>query len=292
MTKIEKIKAAQVAAAQETGDKSPYANAKGGSGESTRTFNRIDVIKQQQIDTAEDEGKPNPYAVAIDLSADDQTAIAEIKNAELATLDMMQAAMSVHLTRIAGAKDLGDKAAIKAELINDYLPFVKNYVEACHNYPNDVAVIVCIWLFDIGQIEAALKLGVYLLKTNMQVMPTKFDRDLPTFIADSVYDWANVALANDQGANPYLSDWVNAVENNDWDLHPAVVSKNLVMLAKHAMREEQYKNAVDFCTRAETVNPEKAGVKTLKAKALKLIPEKEVKEDQEQTEKTDSEPTE
>ncbi len=187
--------------------------------------------------------------------------------AELQTLEHYQAAMSADLASLAVLKDVVEKAKAKATMLLTYFPFVQAYVEKGDNYPNDIAVRVCIWLFDTLQIEQGLALAFHLIKQGIHVTPPKFDRDLQTFVCDAVYDWANALLKRDVSANPYLETLVATLDNEQWSLAPPVQSKLYVMLAKHKKRESDWLTVLALCERAEQVNPEGAGVKGLMKEA-------------------------
>lgn len=183
-----------------------------------------------------------------------------------------QAAMSADLASLKELKTLEEKQAAKRNMLPAYLSFVDDYVAQGHDYPNDIAVQVMIWLLDVGEIESGLNLALTLIKRGNQIMPAKFDRrDLETFVCDAVYDWANELLKKDQSANPYLQTTVDALRDGHWDVHPAVASKMFVMLAKHRKLEGDWQAVFDYCNLAETVNPEGAGVKTLRQEALAKI---------------------
>ena len=80
-----------------------------------------------------------------------------------------------------------------------------------------------------------------------------------------MYDWANALLKQEQSASPYLDFFVANFE--DWELAPPVKSKLYAILAKHKKREGDWLNVLALCEKAEQVNPEGAGVKTLKLEA-------------------------
>lgn len=264
MNKLLAIKEKQIKDAKKKGLDNPYDLAMGAKPGSNKPLNKLQTIKQQQIDTAEENGAENPYVVGFDPGTSNESVTVVIQG----NLELFQAAMEVDLARIKTAKNLEEKARIKAELLPNYMPFVDEYVADGDNYPCDIAVRVMIWQFDTGDIENALALGLHLVAIGNQVMPAKFDRDLPTFIADAMYDWSNVQLKAEQTASPYLDELVSTVVVDKWDLHPAVTSKNIVMLAKHRFREGEYLQCATLCEGAEKVNPEGAGVKTLKKNAL------------------------
>lgn len=226
---------------------------------------KLQRIKAQQLEQAEKTGL-NPYA-ARDTG---ETGATPATPAAPQTLEHYQAAMSADLARLAPVKDIAERAKIKAELIKTYWDFVKAYVDNGDNYPNDIAVRVCIWLFDTLDIERGLELALHLIKQGIHVTPEKFDRDLPTFVCDAVYDWANTLLKLDpqQSASPYLDALVATLDNDKWSLAPPVQSKMYAMLAKHKARVGEYAMTVALCDKAEAVNPEGHGTKGLKAGAL------------------------
>lgn len=214
-------------------------------------------IKAKQIENGEIlEPSEAPSASAADVHGD---------------LAHYQAAMSADLASLAVLKDVVEKAKAKASMLLTYLPFVQAYVDKGDNYPNDIAVRVCIWLFDTLQIEQGLALAFHLIKQGIHVTPPKFDRDLQTFVCDAVYDWANALLKHDESANPYLETLVATLDNEQWSLAPPVQSKMYVMLAKHKKRENDWLTVLALCEKAKQVNPEGAGVKGLMKEAREKL---------------------
>lgn len=259
MSRLRQIKAAQIAAAEEAGQDGPYAQAQGIASPEVMP-SRLQKIKQQQMAESEKTGI-NPYPADAAASAA-ATAPRDLEH--------YQAAMGADLARLSTIKDVFEKAKAKAKMLETYLPFVNDYFRNGDNYPNDIAVRVCIWLFDILQIEHALILAFALIKQN-QVTPPKFDRDLVTFVCDAMYDYANALLKQDQSASPYLDQVIAVMDEDKWSLAPPVQSKMYTMLAKHKQREDQWADCVALCEKAEQVNPEGAGVKGIKKAALAAL---------------------
>jgi hypothetical protein len=166
MSRLRQIKAEQIAAAEEAGQNSPYTQAQGIASPEV-TPGRLQQIKQQQLAESEKTGV-SPYP------ADAAASAAPVAPRDL---EHYQAAMGADLARLSIIKDVIEKAKAKAAMLATYLPFVNDYISKGDNYPNDIAVRVCIWLFDILDIERALNLAFVLIKQN-QVTPPKFDRDL------------------------------------------------------------------------------------------------------------------
>ena len=277
MSKLLTIKEEQIKNAEKEGLPNPYhvkAVDDSVSAKAVKEFdqggsNRGDS-KVQKIKAAQLEETPDLYVVKEPV-AKKSTDTASLIGIGHASFEQFKAAMDTDIARIKTAKKLEDKTRLKTELLPSYLEFVKDYMSNGHDYPNSVAVQVMIWLFDTGDIEQGLELGLYLDFIDNQVMPAWFKRDLISFISDAVYDWAKEQLDNKQTASPYLDNLVDHIKASEHDLHPAVVSKNLAMLAKHCEREEKFAECVELCERAEAVNPEGAGVKTMKNKALAKV---------------------
>jgi hypothetical protein len=181
-------------------------------------------------------------------------------------LEQYQAAVAAAINAMAPMTNLDERQAYKRKVLPEIMPFVDDYVAKGDRYPNSVAVQAMIWLFDIGDIERALNLALILIEQG-HLMPKRFDRDMPTFVCDAVYDWANAQLKADQPAAPYLEHLIGTLEKGRWPLHPAVASKLYAMAAKHAERDGDFAKVVALCEAAQRVNPEGAGVKTLKERA-------------------------
>jgi hypothetical protein len=244
MNPLDRIKAKKAQAA-------PVAPAPAGPG------NPLDRIARQQRQTA---------------AAQPATALAAMAPVGEAghTLDHYQAFIQTVAAQLANIHDLDAKQAHKRKVLPEVLPFVEEYVASGDRYPNSVAVEAMIWLFDVGDIERALTLALYLIDQACHAMPKRFGCNLQTFVCGrGVYDWAAEQLKANQPAAPYLEQTIAHMELEQWELFPAVASGLYALAAKHAERLGEYGQAVTWCNKAEAVNPEKAGVKTLKARCLK-----------------------
>ncbi|MGZ5025695.1 MAG: phage terminase small subunit [Methylobacter sp.] len=273
---LDQIKARQIAEANESGERHPYQFGtedkpvqKPVASDHGALSNPLSMIKQAQQAESEQDGKPHPY-LGVDSAPGSDRTVTRPVGKDFGKLEHYQAAMSADLAKLSMLKDMLEKAKAKAAMLATYMPFVQQYVDNADNYPNDVAVRVCIWLFDILDIERALYLAFLLIKQN-QVMPPKFDRDLKTFVCDAMYDYAEVLLKQEQSAGPYLDQVVAAMDAEQWSLSPPVHSKMYAMLAKHKKREGKWDECFALCEKAEQVNPEGAGVKTMKKEALATL---------------------
>lgn len=192
---------------------------------------------------------------------------------DVGRIEQYQAAVDAALSAMAPMPAMSEeRTAYKRSILPQVLPFVGAYIDQGDRYPNPVATQVLVWLFDTGEIEQAVGLGLYLVGTGVpQPMPKKFDRDLPTFFCDAVWEWADAQLKAGSPAAPYLDQVLLAIERDKWALHPAVASKLYAKASMHAERQEDWASVVALCEKAQQVNPESAGVKTRLESARKRL---------------------
>jgi hypothetical protein len=285
MATLKQIKQAQIDAAKKAGKPSPYATAKTSKVVTAKNvviavngqkLGKLASLKAKQLEADPDAYGVKPTLIGVDMAdGEDSTVTMNVDGVGKHLFEQLQAAMVTDIARIKTKPVLEDKQVLKRELLPNYLPFVQAYVADGHNYPNDVAVQVMVWLFDVNDIENALKIGIYLVATGTNDLPEKFSRSLPGFMSDEVYRWANAELKAERTASPYLDEFVAFIDNSElietWELHPLVVSQCLNMLAKHKEREGKLAECIGLCERAEAVNPEGAGVKTMKERVQKVL---------------------
>lgn len=242
--------------------------------------NRLKLIKESQQAQAQEQGITYQQLVG-DKKSSSKSNLENTKTngqgsnengQSHAMFHQLKAGMEVDLQRISSVSKMEEKIALKRELLPNYLTFVADYIAQGHDYPNVVAVQVLIWLMDVGDIEQALQLGFYLIRTPKQDLPAKFTRrDIPTFICDAVYDWASAELKANRSASPYLDQVVAVMLDEKWSLAPMVASKMPNMLAKHEMAKQNFENTVHWCDVAEQLNPEAHGTKTMRKEAVKKL---------------------
>ena len=252
---IKPKKAAKKTAARRT--KLDAIKAKSGDGEASKPAKG--VSKLRDIKTAQLEKDPTAYDVKTHVAS--APAVGDL-------FEQLQAALVTDIARIKTHKKLADKQALKATLLPNYLPFVEQYISEGHDYPNNVAVMAMVWALDIGDIETGMDIAAYLIETK-QTLPANFKCDIPTLLCRCVYDWANDQLKTKQSAQPYLDQLLSLLVTHRWELPVAVESMMYVIAAKHAFEQGDFKACVEWCADAEKANPDGAGVKTLKAKAIK-----------------------
>lgn len=161
------------------------------------------------------------------------------------------------------------KKELKKQYITKYYPFIDDFIANPTGTSNTI-VTMLIWLFDAQEIPRAVDLALVLIDKNAN-LPQHFGRNLPTFVVDAVYDWANELYKKNESGNPYLERLAERADK--WDLHEAVASKLYAMTAKHNVIDGDFSAAVMNCDKAIAVNPTGHGVKTLRSQALAQLPQ-------------------
>jgi hypothetical protein len=182
-------------------------------------------------------------------------------------LDRLQELVAKAKDDIAGISTVGERAEYKRRALPEMFPLVKIYRDSRSMEPNMDVIMVMIWLFDADIMDEAMNLAFYLIGQGNQHMPERFARNIETFVADFIYDWAAERLNIDQSAEPYLSTVIRVSDEQQWRLNFIVRGKLYAIAAKHALCEERYIDCVRLCDKAEYYNPQRAGVKSTRLKA-------------------------
>lgn len=158
-------------------------------------------------------------------------------------LALQEAALDQDLQRLSDLKVTSAKQELKrSELLPKYMPYVQRYRESGLNLPNRVLVTVMIWLFDTAQFDAGHELAQFAMDQG-QDMPERFKRDIPTFVADAVVEWAFAQHGAGRSPEPYLSDLLPRVDG-EWALPEQIPSKYHKLLGMRAMLDEQWDTAL------------------------------------------------
>lgn len=174
---------------------------------------------------------------------------------------VIEAALEADLQLLSERSDVKEKIALKRQLLPKYLQQVKAYCEAGERYPNEVLVYCLIWLLDVEDIEQALGLAAIAIE-QQQLMPERFKRDLPTYVAETVHDWAERQYKANQSASPYFDQVVEAVHSESWPVAQIIVVGKVYKLAGlFAERANDVPAAIRWFQLATEANP-RAGVKT------------------------------
>lgn len=183
---------------------------------------------------------------------------------------LQEAALDQDLARISAINGLAGRQALKREeLLPKYQEYVQRYCESGLNFPNRVAVQVMVWLFDTAQFDDALELADFLMEQS-QEMPERFKRrDIQTFVADAVCEWAYAEYNASRSPEPYLSDLLPRVDG-EWQLTEQIPSKYHKLIGMRAMEAEQWETALKHLERSTELYP-KAGNDTRIEKVRKAL---------------------
>lgn len=183
---------------------------------------------------------------------------------------LMEASLDQDLQRLSDIKGLAGRQALKREeLLPKYQDFIQRYMDSGLVMTNRVLVQVMVWLFDTEQFEDGLALADFAIEQG-QEMPERFKRrDVQTFVADAVIDWAYAEYNAQRSPEPYLSDLLPRVDG-EWELTEQIPSKYHKLIGMRAMEAEQWETALQHLERSTELYA-KAGNETRIAKCRKAI---------------------
>lgn len=186
-------------------------------------------------------------------------------------LNLLLQALDVECKRLDAVPQGSARQALKRELVNEYLPVVEKYLESGEVYRNPALTQVLIWLFDIGEIDQAMKLARAAI-AQQQPLPAGFKRDIRTAVADFVLEWAEDQ--KDGLIEPYFGEVYEQLfpaEGLGWQVHEDIKIKYVKIAVNQAEKAGEWEKALKLCELAEKINPKKAQVKTRKEKFAKAI---------------------
>lgn len=126
------------------------------------------------------------------------------------------ASLQQDLDRLSALDDVAQKVQLKKmELLPKYLPLVDAYLNSGAYHTNPLIVRVAIWAFDVEDIETAMRLADACID-QQQLAPAYFKRDLPTFFAETLVDWAERQLKEKLSASPWIDQVCERLASNTW----------------------------------------------------------------------------
>ncbi|MBB2884449.1 MULTISPECIES: phage terminase small subunit [Pseudomonas] len=167
-------------------------------------------------------------------------------------LKLMEDALAQDLERISAINSRELRQQLKRdELLPKYLDYVQRYRDSGLSFPNSVVMQVLVWLFDTAQFEAGLDLANFAMGQNQQ-LPERFKRDVPTFVADEVIDWAEAEYKAKRSPEPYLSDLLPLVDG-EWKLFERIPARYHKQLGILALDQRDFAKAITHFERAEAL---------------------------------------
>jgi tetratricopeptide (TPR) repeat protein len=197
--------------------------------------------------------------------------LAEDQKAHKLLLDAIDTECKV----ISGLPEGRARVEKKQQLLKTYLPVIDKYLEAGEIYKNRAMTQVLIWLFDVGDIENAMRIANAAVDQD-QPMPERFTRGVKVFVADAFLEWVKVQEAKGGSIQPYFNEMFAKVYC--WPVHDSIKIKYLKQAATEAEKDGKPEDALELLNQAEKLDPVGAKVKTRKDKLVKLIEKKEEEE--------------
>lgn len=164
-------------------------------------------------------------------------------------LKLMEDALAQDLERVGAINSRELRQQLKRdELLPKYLDYVQRYRDSGLSFPNSVVMQVLVWLFDTVQFEAGLDLANFAMEQG-QLMPERFRRDVPTFVADAVFEWAEAEQKAGRSPEPYVSDLLPRVDG-EWQLTEQIPAKYHKLLGIRALAAREWTKAISHFERA------------------------------------------
>ncbi|HGL4052504.1 TPA: phage terminase small subunit [Citrobacter koseri] len=123
-----------------------------------------------------------------------------------------------------GLPTIADRVTYKRdELIPRWKPTVDEYLTGESVYENPVFAWFVVWMFDVGELDEALRLADIAIE-QQQPTPEDIKSRFPVFVADTVMEWAESTAAAGESVEPYFSQVFEKVTQR-WRLHEEITAK-------------------------------------------------------------------
>lgn len=172
-------------------------------------------------------------------------------------------ALNQDLAALHDITDVSKKIELKKSvLIPKWQPIVDDYVASGAHKKFEPLVLLAVWLLDAELIADAMRYADYAIE-QQQPMPDNFSRDLPTFMAAGIHDWAQRQLKAGHSAEPYFGQVITRIESKQWLVDaPIVLGFVYKLAAQFAEAANDLETAEKFYLKCVNANPEGHGVKT------------------------------
>lgn len=177
--------------------------------------------------------------------------------------ELMLAQLSADQNALRAVQSLEARAVMKADMLSKYNGYVDGILAADQSVQDDVVMIQLVWRVDAGAYDAAFDIAAHALKHEL-VLPERFKRDLPTFVAEE-FSEAAIKTDGDKDANApgtgLLLDLLDMLAERDMpDEVRAKLHKAIGFRLEASENAKEKEAAVAHYERALELN-EKSGVK-------------------------------
>jgi hypothetical protein len=195
------------------------------------------------------------------------TAPAKNTDTNYSEFEVLTAAVESDVTAL-NAKPKQERNAVRKTLVDRYTGHIEAYLQAGIEYANPVLVYMIMWLFDLGRIADATRLGLIALQQNQKMIKT-FKRPLATFIFDEVLAWAEAENKNGKSNSPYFSQFLDLLD--EYELPDIVKMKYYKLAGNMAFDEKDMATAEKYYLLAIEAEPAKAKVDSKLKTARKAL---------------------
>lgn len=135
--------------------------------------------------------------------------------------------MDEDLKKLKSLARIQDKVTHKKDvLLPKWMPLVERYLAQVNNketeaYDNPIFAYCAMWAFDTADFGVGLNLGFKAIEFGQR---SPIRRNWPSFIADTIFDWAEVEAENGHSVEPYFSQVFKKVRG-EWKLNEKIVAK-------------------------------------------------------------------
>lgn len=119
------------------------------------------------------------------------------------------AQLAQHRARLKQVQSNQGKAALKAQLLPEYEPYVLGVLEAGNGAQDEVLTTIMLWCIDAAAYGAALQIAEYVIKHGLK-MPDRFERTTGTLIAEEI---AEAALNAQKAGERFPLDILRTAES-------------------------------------------------------------------------------
>ena len=180
--------------------------------------------------------------------------------------------------RLKAIPDHAERDRLAPGLLEKYREFLAEWMARGETHQNGVLVMNIVWAVNAQRWDVLLPLADYAVKT--QQVLTFFDRDLPTFVADSVRDYAeHLYKVSQQGQDKgeltlfelpqIFRDVLSRIVENAWMVNYVSVAKCHKLAGLEAEAHRRWHKAVEHYTLANQYP--NVGVKTRLENAQKHL---------------------
>jgi hypothetical protein len=106
--------------------------------------------------------------------------------------EMQLAQLLQHRLRLKQIQSNEGKAALKLQLLPEYVPYVDGVLAAGNGAQDEVLTTIMIWRIDAGDYTGALDIAAYVLQHNL-LMPDRFERTTGCLVAEEIAEGALIS---------------------------------------------------------------------------------------------------